>query len=285
MKLSIYGGTGIIGSFFSTLYDCEIVKREELIPQHENVLYLISTTTNSTDTPWVDTDTNLTQLMKRLCACKEAGVKTFNFVSSWFVYGNAFGVMSPKSACFPAGIYSLTKYFAEELVINFCEENDIDYRIMRLGNIYGGPDDGSKKRNVLHYLIGKLKENEPIEVVANMTRDYLHIVDACRAIYAVCKSDIDYEILNIGSGISRNVADVLEEAKRIIGSSSEIVRREPYGNEESVYMALDCSHLIDMAFIPVIDFATGLKDLCTSRTFSTPGHILMDKKFKQLLTV
>ena len=48
-KLSVYGATGFIGGTFCDLYADEVIKipREERKPESKDIIYFISTTTNS----------------------------------------------------------------------------------------------------------------------------------------------------------------------------------------------------------------------------------------------
>ena len=89
-KLSVYGATGFIGSTFCDLYPDEVIKipREDRRPQSKDIIYFISTTTNSHvfKDLHIDIDTNLTVLADVLEHCKDKDI-TFNFVSSAFVYG------------------------------------------------------------------------------------------------------------------------------------------------------------------------------------------------------
>ena len=103
MDLSLYGGTGIIGTYFNGLYACNNIPRNQLEPLGDEVLYLISTTDNTTfkENPFVDVDTNLVQLLHRLEACRRVGIKTFNFVSSWFVYGSSYNCPNEEAICDP----------------------------------------------------------------------------------------------------------------------------------------------------------------------------------------
>ena len=67
----------------------------------------------------------------------------------------------------------------------------INYRILRLSNIYGINDKGvSAKKNALQFLINRIKSNEKIELYegGNFLRDYLDVRDAVSAI----KKSLDY---------------------------------------------------------------------------------------------
>ena len=276
--LSIYGGTGIIGSYYINLHGGQLIPRNQLEPLSDNVLYLISTTSNSYSNPLIHTDTNIDCLMKRIIACHQAGIKTFNFISSWFVYGPSDGKMKENNNCNPKGLYSITKYCAEQLVIDFCSYHGIQWKVLRLANIYGGPDKSTGQRNALHYMIQELKANRPVQGVWGLSRDFLHIYEACRAIELICKNGKNNTIYNIGSGYSTLQSDCLEFCKRVLGSTSDLSFRSHRANEQSLAMSLDCNGIQSLGFRPLISMEEGLFDLCTNQKFSTPGHFSMVRK-------
>ena len=151
-KVSVFGGTGFIGSaYVAADPECEVILRDSTSPTSETVLYFISTVDNYnvfTD-PTLDVRTNLLHLTQTLQNCKDS-VKEFVFISSWFVYGNTTLPATETSVCNPKGFYSITKYAAEMLVESFCKTFNIAYKIIRLGNVIGSGDTKiSKKKNAL----------------------------------------------------------------------------------------------------------------------------------------
>lgn len=278
MSYSIYGGTGVLGSYFIGLYGGRPLQREQLSPMDKQVLYLISTTSNSYDQPLLHSSTNIDCLMRRLIACQEAGVEEFNFVSSWFVYGGHIAPRKEDDCCHPYGLYSITKHCAEQLVIDFCSHHGIKWRVLRLGNVYGGPDRSSGQRNALHYIVQQLKTGRSVEGVVNMRRDYIHIADACRAIAMACEEGPANEIYNIGTGESTLLSRVIDTCRLTLDSDSEILYRNHRKGEQSLFMGLDCSKLKALGFLPSISLEEGLRDLCTSHKFSTPVHFLRTMK-------
>ena len=110
--ISVFGGTGFIGSRFLELFPQESVAipRESRTPKSTELLYLISTTDNYNvfDNPQIDIDTNLKILVDTLRNCRDRKVR-FNFVSSWFVYGECDLPAHEESYCRPKGFYSITK--------------------------------------------------------------------------------------------------------------------------------------------------------------------------------
>lgn len=284
MDLSIYGSTGIIGSYFRELFPSLVVPRVLLRPGSKRVLYLISTTDNASfkEDPLIDVNTNLVELMRRLNACREAGVKEFNFVSSWFVYGPTHQRPHEFVDCKPRGFYSITKYTAEQLVKEYCTEFGINYRILRLGNVYGGPDDGTTKRNALHFLINKIKNKESVKVMNYMTRDFIHILDTCRAIALVCSLGEVNTIYNIGTGKATELFEAVEYANDLLGSPATIYRFDPPNvYNQAIRFSLDCGLLNDLGFEPIFNIYQGLEDLCLHQKFCTPDRTLMEKKLRQ----
>ena len=91
MEVSVFGGKGFIGSQYVKRHGGIVQARENYTPATANILYLISTVDNYnifTD-PHIDINTNLNVLIDVLEEHrKRNGTEgIFNFVSSWFVYG------------------------------------------------------------------------------------------------------------------------------------------------------------------------------------------------------
>ena len=155
--ISLYGH-GFIGKHFKNLYksEVEVQDRDERVPRHNDILYMISTTHNYHvhDQITLDVETNLQVLCETLDFCRSNEI-TFNFVSSWFVYGK--GAHSPASeaqACNQTGFYSITKKCAEDLIISFAQTTGMKYRIFRLCNVMGeGDHNASRKKNAIQWMV------------------------------------------------------------------------------------------------------------------------------------
>jgi len=286
--LSIYGATGRIGSYYSKLFKSIAIPRNTEKPLSSRVLYFISTTDNFNvfTNPTIDVETNLLELVKRLHKCRLHGLSEFNFVSSWFVYGKRYDKCLETDYCFPSGLYPVTKLAAENIVIDYCNQFNIKWRILRLGNVYGGSDKGSDKRNALHKFVQDIKENKDIKIFKNVGRDFIHILDVCRGIYTVVEHGEHNSIYNIGTGSKFMMSSMLSEALKLTKSSSQITCIDPppdYNQAVSTY--LDTSKLKKLGFKPFIHPLQGIKDLCCDQKFCTPDLILMDPKLKQLLKI
>jgi nucleoside-diphosphate-sugar epimerase len=269
-KISVFGGTGFIGNVFCKLYpkDTIIIPRESKDFNTKEVLYFISTTTNQSifKDLHVDIDTNLKLFVDFLSNCKNRDV-TINFISSGFVYGNDIVDAKETDCCNPTGFYSITKRCAEQLLISFCETFKIKYRIFRIGNVYGLDKTISPGKNVLAYMVRLLKEDKQIKLYdgGNFLKDYMFVEDICKSIKLIIDSGNINEVYNISSGESLSFRKIIENAKSIVNSSSEIVDVLIPPDQEFIQvknMTLNNDKLKSLGFSCDTNFYDGLQILC-----------------------
>jgi len=275
-KIDLFGGTGFIGSNFKKMYNEEthVHERNDIIPVHDNVFYMISTTDNYNvlNDIYLDVNTNLIHLLKVLEYYKnnifDKNKTIFNFVSSWFVYGKIYELPAKESSpCNPTGFYSITKKCAEDLLISFCKTYGLKYRILRLCNVYGKDDSKvSKKKNALQYILQKIKENQPIELYENgdFIRDYMYVDDVCRAIKLCVDKGFENEIINIGSGYPHNFRMIIDYAIHFCNSTSKITNIPSTDFHKIVQvkdMYLDVSKLKQLGFKSEISIEQGIESL------------------------
>lgn len=269
-KISVFGGSGFIGGTFCKLYseDVILVPRESKKFGTNEVLYFISTTTNQSvfNNLHVDIDTNLSFFVDVLQNCKDRDVM-FNFISSGFVYGNDIIDAKETDCCNPTGFYSITKRCAEQLLISFCETFGVKYRILRIGNVYGFDKIISPGKNVLGYMIGLLKENKDIKLYGGgeFLKDYMFVEDICRAIKLIISCRNINQIYNIASGTSMTFKDIIETAKDMVQSNSNLISI-PFPKEQEYLqiknMTLNTDKLKSLGFNNVMNFEKGLQILC-----------------------
>ena len=266
-KISVYGSTGFIGGTFCNLFPRDIIKitRDSRTPESDQILYFISTTSNQSvfKDLHIDVNTNLNLLMDVLEQCKEKNI-TFNFISSGFVYGNDVVDAKETDCCNPTGFYSITKRCAEQLLISFCNTFGINYRILRIGNVYGVDKTISPGKNVLGYMIELLKKDQDIKLYDDgfFLKDYMFVDDICRAIKCVIDCSEVNQIYNICSGESVVFGEIISKAKEMIGSKSNLIG-VPIPEEQKFIqvknMTLNNKKLKDLDFTSTINFDQGLK--------------------------
>jgi len=238
--LNVFGGNGFVGSQFCNTTKNGYIKnlRENIGVYSPDVVYFISTVDNYNVhvNPTLDIETNLTILMKVLDnyrfyieTNKADGV--FNFISSWFVYGQDSGFgegargIHETDLCDPKGFYSITKRCAEQLLMSYCETFGLKYRILRLANVLGSNDKKvSAKKNAVQYLLGELAQNKRVDLYDSgyFYRDYIDVRDCARAIDLVVNNGDVNSIYNIGNGKGIIFRDIIRYARDAMDSGSEI---------------------------------------------------------------
>lgn len=238
-KISVYGGTGFIGSRFCNMYKDDVLQidRESAEAKSAEILYFISTVDNYNihQDLTLDINTNLVKLMSILQYIKDNKDNNdfvFNFVSSWFVYGqnNEIPFNEDTSKCKPTGFYSITKYCAEQLIISFCQTFNVKYRILRLANVVGEGDNKiSNKKNALQFLIKEAVHNKtlPLYYGGEVLRDYIYIDDVCEAIKVCIEKAPVNQTINIGSGIPYRFIDIIKKVIDYAKSEAIIQYIEP----------------------------------------------------------
>jgi len=234
MKIQLFGGKGFVGSvfankaFFTSEIFCRVNEREDytVADDVDEIVYMISTVTNYNvkTNPYIDIETNLLTLMKVLEQCRDKNL-TFNFISSWFVYGDTEMPATETSNCYPTGFYSITKRCAEQLLISYCETFNIKYRILRLANVAGhGDTKASLQKNALQHMINELKLGRDVNVYegGNLYRDYIHVDDVASAIMLIVQKGELNAIYNVGNGQPMLFKDMIEYAKEIIGGDGKL---------------------------------------------------------------
>ena len=266
-------GNGFIGSKFKELYDREVYvqEREDRCPLVNDVVYTISTIHNYNvhDKITLDVETNLKVLCEVLRFCRSESI-TFNFVSSWFVYGKGGDVPAREdSPCNPTGFYSITKKCAEDLIISFAQTTGMKYRILRLCNVMGSGDKkASRKKNAMQWMINELVEHRDVKMYDNGShiRDVMHVSDVCRAIKLVMEKGEVNEIYNIGSGKPTTVSEMMHLAKQYSKSRGKLISIDPpefHNNVQTQNFYLDTTKLRSLGFEQHLTNEFIVNDLCT----------------------
>lgn len=273
--VALFGGTGFIGKHYQKKgYQVEIVPRNQRESPYPDILYMISTVDNYNmfEAPMLDVNTNISVLIETLEANRKKYGRgfTFNFVSSFFVYGNNELPFREDMLCNPMGFYSITKFAAERIVETYSKTYGNSYRILRLANVYGEGDNFSNKKNAFQYLLDKLQNNEEVPIYGDghFYRDMIYVGDVVEALhyctYAVPLNDI----YNIGTGMGMTWYEILLTAKSILNSTSEFkfVDVPAFHNVVGIKNAyLDVSKLRNLGWEYKTSISEGIMKLCENQ--------------------
>jgi nucleoside-diphosphate-sugar epimerase len=275
--IDVFGGNGFVGGrFCGRVHNTVKKEKYDFVSTNNEVLYFISTVDNYNvhTNPYLDIDTNLTTLIRVLETCKGRDV-TFNFISSWFVYGDVDMPAKETSICNPKGFYSITKRTAEQLLISYCETFNIKYRIIRLANVLGFDDKKvSKKKNALQYMINKILSHEDIDLYdgGDMYRDYINVDDVVTAIKLIVDRGELNEIYNVGNGEKISIRQSLDYVKSKVNSKSNFNSIQPAEFHKIVQtknMVLDTTKIRKLGYSPKFTIEDTLDSLISQSILTT----------------
>lgn len=170
----------------------------------------------------------------------EDRLKLFIQFGSSEEYGNVGSPFNESMREIPNSPYALVKQLTVNTAIMLNNNYGFPSMAVRPGNLFGNLQN---KNKFIPYIISQLKEHNPLNVTpCEQKRDFINITDFSYLLgqlllnYSKCKG----QIVNISSGESISLRDVIEICKKEIGSSSKInYGALPYRKNET--MDLKCN--------------------------------------------
>lgn len=197
------------------------------------VFHLIGTTVPQTSNEdlFFDFQSNVTWTIRLLQACTRSGVGKVVFLSSGgTVYGIPHEVPIPEThPTNPICSYGLTKLVVEKYLTLFHHLYGLDYAVLRCANAYGERQNPDGRQGAIAVFLGRIVRNLPIVVWGNgeVTRDYVYVRDAVRALEMAALTSIEPRVLNIGSGVGSSIRQLLEVIEEVVGQAPTIEYSDP----------------------------------------------------------
>lgn len=140
-------------------------------------------------------------------------------------YGSSLSLpVSESHAINPIGIYAITNFAAERIVLTYHNLHHIQSLCLRITNTYGPRHQmAHDEYGVFNWFIRKAMDNEVIHLFGDgrILRDYLYIDDLTDSLLAVALNDNAYgEVYNVGSGVPLSFIDLANKIISIAGSGS-----------------------------------------------------------------
>jgi len=211
--------------------------------------------TDINEQPDVVLESNVVSTGKALRLCKEKQISKLIFISSCSVYGDSSNSAEDKP-CIPVTINGFTKLFNEELIKSFCDANAIDYLILRVFNSYGGDD----RFSVVQKLISCAKDKRTFTLVNEgvAERDFIHVDDVAKVVCALAGMGLKREIINVGSGRSVRIIDLLRAVEEKFGKVSIV---EEQRLSEAIYSRANINKLKKLVSLQAVDVFDFIRDL------------------------
>ena len=161
-----------------------------------------------------------------------------------FEYDN-FIFASTGAAETPISPYALSKRCAEDIVKEYCTRSRLNYTMFRFYNVIGSDGVPPTNPDGLFYNLMKSKENNEFKIFGNdyntsdgtPVRDYVHVMDICRAIMLAVENPAN-GLENLGTGIGHTVKQIADTFFSVNGITANI-KYVPRRNGDAERTVLD----------------------------------------------
>ncbi len=207
--------------------------------------------------------TNVLGTQALLEAARRVGVGRFHHVSTCEVYGDLAlddpGAFTEESPYRPQTPYNASKAAADHLVRAYHATFGLPVTISNCCNNYG-PYQFPEK--VLPLFTTRALDGLPLPLYASIhhRREWLHVLDHCRAIERVVVAGASGETYNVGSGVEASIdelADLVLDATGKPASLKTIVEDRP-GHDRRYLLDSGKIHAM-LGWAPEVDFAAGVR--------------------------
>ncbi len=212
---------------------------------------------------WTDTQqflsTNVIGTQKVLEYCKKHNSKLIYM--SAYLYGKPEHLPIDESHSLqPNNPYALSKCFAEQLCKFYSTYHDISVTIIRPFNIFGP---GQDEKFLIPFVIRQVKYEDKIYVKdLKPCRDYIYIDDLIDALLEANKLHAKMHVMNIGSGVSYSVKDIINIIQEVAKTSKKVVstnEERPNEIDDVIANIKSASELLN--WTPKLSFRDGVKKM------------------------
>ena len=196
---------------------------------------------------------------------KEFGIERYIQVSTDEVYGdlprNSTEKFTEDTSLNPHNPYSVSKASADMLCNSYHRTYGLPVIITRCSNNYGPKQN---KEKFIPNMIEHAGNNKSLPVYGDgeNVRDWIHVIDHCRALYAILKSGKIGEVYNIGGNTELKNINVVKMILKLMGKSEDMIEfvEDRLGHDFRYAMDITKKKK-ELGWIPTIDFEEGLEEL------------------------
>jgi dTDP-glucose 4,6-dehydratase len=240
---------------------------EQTLAEHEidTVVNFAAESHNSlaVQDPALFTRTNVLGTQMLLEASRRHGVERFHHISTCEVYGDlpldSDESFSEESPYRPRTPYNASKAAADHIVRAYHETFELPVTITNCSNNYG-PFQFPEK--VIPLFTTHALNDQPLPLYASTQnrREWLHVLDHCRAIDLVLERGELGETYNVGSGVERSIEEVADAVLELTGKDASLKTIVPDRPGHDRRYLLDSSKLRDLGWSEVIGWDDGLAE-------------------------
>ena len=193
-------------------------------------------------------------------ARRAPALRRFVQISTDEVYGSVpEGASTEHDELKPRNPYSASKAGADRLAYSYFATYDVPVIVTRASNNYG-PYQFPEK--VLPLFVTNLVDNIPVPLYGDggNVRDWLHVLDHCRAVDQLIDGARDGEVYNIGGGNEVRNLDLTHRVLDLMEKPASLIKPVPDRPGHDRRYALDTTKLRALGWAPQVPFLQGLAE-------------------------
>ena len=217
----------------------------------------------SVDDPKLVTEANCLGTTNLLVEARDAGVKKVVVASSSSVYGS--GGELPKHEEMPVSPespYALSKYWTEELAVQFHDLYGLETVALRYFNVFGPRQnpEGEYAAVVPKFINLMLNDERPVIYGdGEQSRDFTYIENAVEANLLAAESDAAGEVFNVACGDRTTVNELVEMLNEVLDKDLNPIYDDPRpGDVKHSYADVSKASEI-LGYEPVVEVEEGLR--------------------------
>ncbi len=196
-------------------------------------------------------------------ARRAPGLRRFVQISTDEVYGSVpEGASTERDELRPRNPYSASKAGADRLAYSYFATYDVPVIVTRASNNYG-PYQFPEK--VLPLFVTNLVDNMPVPLYGDggNVRDWLHVLDHCRAVDHLINVGRNGDVYNIGGGNEVRNVDLTHRVLALMDKPTSLIKPVPDRPGHDRRYALDTAKLRGLGWAPRVTFDEGLRETVT----------------------
>lgn len=277
MRVAVTGSAGFIGKNLVPALQADGIEVLEIsrakgfnieqwdtvknIPRCDLVIHLAAKTfvPDSFDTPREFYDVNQRATLNAMELARLWKARVIH-MSSYLYGAPQYLPVDENHAINPHNPYAQTKLISENIVQGYGRDFKLDGFIFRLFNLYGPDQDDSL---LIPTILKQVKSGNVVLKDPRPKRDFIHITDVVNAIRKAIGTEVKgIEILNLGSGTSHSVKEVVDVFKKYSKNPFEVTYTNEYRPGEVLDSVASTKKINKfLSWTPQVDFESGISKL------------------------
>jgi dTDP-glucose 4,6-dehydratase len=187
------------------------------------------------------------------------GIKKFVHISTDEVYGSILeGSFKETDILTPSSPYSSSKAGSDLLALSYHITHKLPVMVTRCTNNFG-PYQYPEK--LIPLFVTNLLESKKVPVygTGKNVRDWIYVLDHCKAVDFVLHNGSPGEIYNIGGGAEKTNIEITNKVIGLLGKDQSVIEHVKDRPGHDLRYSLDCSKLMKMGWKPEYSFDEALR--------------------------